>query len=505
MATQHPDNASAPYWETGNGSSKVTLVKKDGFVSAQEELTECVSAFEKLGVGEFMWDWEGKHVDEAVIDKLYTVYHHFCQKNRIGRDVFLTFRIPNIWHEKGYSLLRAFMVILTSEDFAKDLGFKDRPLFEVILPMTEKAEELMYIQTSFHKLARFKYKTFIHTKPNTDCIEVIPLVESVEGQMEIRKLLSRYVDLYKKEFRVKPIYIRPFLARSDPALISGLLATVLANKIALSEIATFSRIYKIPTYPIIGAGSLPFRGGLNPEGIKTFLQQYGGVRTATIQSGFRYDYPLPQVKRAINQLNKNIAKTKAIIIPEQELAVLRSIVKKSAQVYQDTLQKITKDMAPLFAAVPRRRERRLHVGLLSYNRQVGKSKLPRAINFTAAFYTLGIPPEFIGLGRVLNGLTKEELQLVKKYYPTMGINLKQAGAYLNRKNLEQLSQEKRGWKLIKQDVELTEKLLGISLQPRGVEAQEHVRLSSQTVRLFANRKKLEKLIIKTGKLRKSLG
>src|SRR3989344_7904973 len=341
MATQHPDNASAPFWDK----------KGNGFVSIKKDLPEAMTCFRELGVDEFMWDYEGKYADEAVMDKLFSHYHGYFEKTLLGKEKFLTFRLPNVRQERGYSLIRALMVILTSEDFAGDLGFHSPPLFEVILPMTENAKQLLYIQKSFRELARFKYRTFSHKRvSNSELIEMIPLVESVESQMEIGHLLYEYAKLHKKNFKKNPVYIRPFLARSDPALISGLLATVLANKIALSEIATFSRIYKIPTYPIIGAGSLPFRGGLNPEGIKTFLQQYGGVRTATIQSGFRYDYPLPQVKRAINQLNKNIAKTKAIIIPEQELAVLRSIVKKSAQVYQDTLQKITKDMAPLFAA-----------------------------------------------------------------------------------------------------------------------------------------------------------
>lgn len=35
MATQHPDNAQAPYWETDG----------DGFVSIYEEMDECASSF----------------------------------------------------------------------------------------------------------------------------------------------------------------------------------------------------------------------------------------------------------------------------------------------------------------------------------------------------------------------------------------------------------------------------------------------------------------------------
>src|SRR3989344_5030805 len=136
MATQHPDNASGPGWEKD----------KDGFISVYEEPDESLWCFKSLGVSEFMWDWEGKYADEAVIDKLFTNNYEYLKKHPLGKEIFLTFRLPNIWKEKGYSLIRALMVILTREDFAHDLKFHSPPLFEVILPMTEKAEQLIYIQ-----------------------------------------------------------------------------------------------------------------------------------------------------------------------------------------------------------------------------------------------------------------------------------------------------------------------------------------------------------------------
>jgi phosphoenolpyruvate carboxylase len=49
MATQHPDNASHPYWKT-NG---------DAFISSYDEVFECYLDFAELGCEEYMWDWEG--------------------------------------------------------------------------------------------------------------------------------------------------------------------------------------------------------------------------------------------------------------------------------------------------------------------------------------------------------------------------------------------------------------------------------------------------------------
>ena len=72
MATQHPDNAF-PSTFTGRR-----------FIAAQEEIDEAFRCFSELGVQEFMWDWEGKFVDEAVIDRLFTQYHDYFKKHQIG-------------------------------------------------------------------------------------------------------------------------------------------------------------------------------------------------------------------------------------------------------------------------------------------------------------------------------------------------------------------------------------------------------------------------------------
>lgn len=500
MATQHPDNAAAPFWDKDG----------DGFVSIYEELPEAITCFRELDMDEFMWDYEGKHADEAVMDKLFSHYHDYFKKNPLGKKKFLTFRLPNIWQERGYSLIRALMVILTSEDFARDLGFHAPPLFEVILPMTENAGQLLYIQKSFQELARFKSRTFSHkSDSNNEQIEMIPLVESIESQMDIRRLLYEYARLYKKNFKKNPAYIRPFLARSDPSLISGLVATVLANKIALSEISDFSKKTGIRTYPILGAGSLIFRGGLSPNRAKKFIREYGGISTVTIQSAFRYDYPLRKVKSARVLLSQALPKTKAQKMADKERREVGKMAAKFAAAYQSALSPVIKDMEGLFAAVPRRRERRLHIGLLGYNRRAGKLHLPRAINFTAAFYSIGIPPEFIGLGRVLRNMNPSETRLLKKFYVNFASDLKEVGRYLNRENLLLLAKGRdkgsRGWQGILEDVRATEEFLHTVFGPRTMSELEHKNLAANTLLLRKNPGLAAKLVAETGILRRSLG
>jgi len=495
MATQHPDNAYAPFWDDG-----------DGFVAAHEEPGECIVCFRDLGVEEFMWDWEGKYADEAVIDKLFSSHYAYFKKHSLGRDKFLTFRLPNVWQEKGYSLIRGLMVILTGEDFARDLAFATRPLFEVILPMTERAEQLMYIQKSFQKLARFKAEIFNHHKnKNTDYVEVIPLVEGVDDQVHIAALLTEYLAMHKKFFRRKPAYLRPFLARSDPALLSGIVPNVLANKIALSEIYAFSKKHKIPVYPIIGAGSLVFRGGLSPTRCKEFVAEYGGVRTVTIQSAFRYDFPINQVKKAIHYLNRHLPKSRPKQVSRAERPVLLKIIKTFSTAYRSTLTDILPDLEPFFRAVPKRRERRQHIGLLAYGRRMGTSGLPRAISFTAALYSLGVPPEFVGLGRALVALTDKERAVLKKYYSSLSGDIAEAGAYINLANLEILARRNPAWRLIEEDIKLLERFFSRRFGPRTTKERLHHALTSQLLLQRKDTKEVSRLIVETGKLRRSLG
>jgi phosphoenolpyruvate carboxylase len=88
MATQHPDNAAPVYWG------------KEAFLTAEEEVEECYRCYKDLGCQEYMWDWEGKYVDEATVDKLLTRYLDFFKQRPLGRELHLTVRIPNVWFEK---------------------------------------------------------------------------------------------------------------------------------------------------------------------------------------------------------------------------------------------------------------------------------------------------------------------------------------------------------------------------------------------------------------------
>jgi len=78
-------------------------------------------------------------------------------------------------------------------------------------------------------------------------------------------------------------------------------------------------------------------------------------------------------------------------------------------------------------SVPSRRRRKLHVGLFGYSRSVGGVTLPRAISFTAALYSLGVPPELLGL----SALTAEDLAFIRQAYLSFDEDISTALRFTN--------------------------------------------------------------------------
>lgn len=494
IATQHPDNASKTWWSNTE------------FISTQQECEECSICFKELGAQEYMWDWEGKFVDEAVVEKLFRKYHDYFKENQLGKDKFLIFRIPNIWEEKNTRVARAFMSILTSEDFAQELKFHGPPIFEVILPMANNAEQLIHIKKSFHKIAKLKHQIFSGAKEQFLHINILPTFEQVEDLINSRQILDKYVQLHEKEYKEKPQYIRPFIARSDPALSAGYISAILAAKIAISSYYEFSKEHNIPVYPMIGTGSLPFRGACNPDNIEDFIKEYPGIRTVTLQSAFRYDYPLDEVKQAIKLLNMTLPILEPKMVSSSDQKKLEEAIKILQKNYQKTVDKIAVDVNEISKHIPARRERILHIGLAGYGRSMGKIKLPRAIKFTGAMYSLGVPPEFIGTGRGLKECKdKGLLPIIKKHYINLIRDLSHAGHYLNKECLQTLAENNAGWKDVQKDVELVEEVLNIKITQNKPHHFIHRNLVSNIVYKRALGQDLQDDIVEAAIIRKSLG
>jgi len=493
MVTQHPDHASKPYWHYR------------AYLTTQYETEEAYRSFAELGATEYNWDWEGKLVDESVVERFFGDYLDFFKKNPLGEKIFLTFRLPNPRVETEFRVGRAFMNMVSAASSAKHVGFKVPPLFEVILPMTETSEEMLALQEAFVELRSLKHPLYKMDNFLTN-LRVIPLFESVSTIIRSDEILRSYVSLYSKRFGKKPPYMRPYVARSDPALNSGLIPTVLAIKIALSRYKKLEKKLKLPLFPMIGAASLPFRGGLTPYTVREFVKEYAGVRTTTIQSAFRYDFPLDDVKKGIRQLEKLLPKGKPQLISQQDEEKLQKLIAVSEKYYKEAIESLAPLINTIAVAIPPRRERFLHIGLYGYSRGEGKVKLPRAIGFTACLYSIGLPPELLGTGQTLAYAREHKLlPLLEKYYLFLKKDLEFAGRFVNKKNIALLTKSIPYGKKLAQDVCHIEAYLEKPVGPITQEEKRHEVLSGKVLDSLEDRKKLEQLIKQTALVRKSLG
>lgn len=505
MATQHPDNAFAP---PGG---------KSPFISTIEEVDECYHAFSDFGCDEYMWDWEGKFVDEAVVDRLFNRYNHYFQKHQLGREKFLTFRIPNVSYEAGFRLARSYMTLITAAHTAREHQTHIPPIFEAILPMTTKASQLLAIYRKYLNALKFEQAIFDKALMKPDDLEMIPLIEGSVTLLHSRHILNDYISGYKKLFGRPPPYLRPFIARSDPALDSGFLAAVLSARGAISEYYRFEEETGIRVFPIIGVGSLPFRGGLSPVSIDSFLKNYAGVRTVTIQSAFRYDYPIDIVKKSLAALKTRLPHLTPRIFSKKEIGEILELSKFFASYYRPVIISLSKTIRHLATFIPSHRERIQHTGHFGYSRKMGdKTKLPRAITFCAVFSSLGVPASLIGSGRALMAFKKEKGRradlLLSKYFPTLESDLKWIGSYLNWENLKFLSKHDHAWKTIFQDVTAIEEMLGSRLGPSKPHEYIHRNLTSNIYQLWKNdsqnsknKKEITEEILRAARVRRSLG
>lgn len=482
MSSQHPDNVRTPFFASHS------------VIGGEDEIREAYYVFSHLGCDEQMWDAEGKEVDDFVVVKLLSNYDYFFREKKLGEDVFLTLRVPNpaVERAEGKVLIETLDSIPRSFDVSKIFYGEDlAPIFEVILPMTQSPEQLNRVY--------FYYKEFVVGKQHRPCfsgdvplkewigefkpeeINVIPLVEDIVSMLKADQIVRDY--LKDKRFE----YQRVFLARSDPALNYSLVSAVLLNKIALYKLSLLEEELSVDIYPILGVGSPPFRGGMTPLSESQVLEEYPSVQTFTLQSAFKYDYPEQQIVESI----KRIKEKKRGKPQELDLEYYQKILENLSKEYEEEIVEIAPLINRLAPYIPQRRKRKLHIGLFGYARGVGRITLPRAITFCAALYSLGIPPEILGL----SALTQKQKEAVSEIYKFFEQHISSALQYLNQENLKLLPPS------------LAEKIRETAKEFEYETNQEHKKLTTQIVKLFKQNEiaKMEEKIIEAGALRGFLG
>ncbi|HAO61229.1 MAG TPA: phosphoenolpyruvate carboxylase [Erysipelotrichaceae bacterium] len=442
IATQHPDN-----------SVKYITVQHE-----PDEAIHCLLDQQNggLGIDEIMVDFEGK----------LTPYH---QTSQIalglvhlgivpGRDVFITPRIPNAKKEPIFRQIMSVMSLIETNILAYE-HTSIQSIHETIVPMIENGKDVIQTHERINSVIELGNKNYAVQFP-LDSILVIPLLESIHSLFHVDQILDDYYR-YLKE-KGKPVdCLRVMLARSDSALSNGLVASVLSVVEAISKAYNWARKNDVEVAPILGCGALPFRGHLTQENIEEFLKTYEGVRTFTIQSGLRYDHGPLKTKEVIHRINEYDAHlTYPEIDPRNKDLLLESIGIFSKH-YILTFIKIIDVVNVVANYIPKNRDRLSSSKTgLSYTREVIDldeladlvkdpilkeelrqiktdlhPSIPRAISFTSAMYTIGLPPEFIGTGRGLREVFEKYgdvgVEQLLAFYPSLRADLNFAKKFVN--------------------------------------------------------------------------
>lgn len=480
MSTQHPDNVSTPFFASSPE------------LGGEDEITEAYYVFSHLGCDEQMWDCEGKEVDDYVVKKLLSRYDSFFSQKVMGRDVFITLRVPNptVERDEAKILLETLESIPRSYDTAKLFyGADVAPIFEVILPMTTSERCLNRIYWYYRDFVVGKQQMKFRNEDvmvsdwigefKPSFINVIPLFEDWEHILRAHEIVRSYV--YDKNVS----YLRVFFARSDPAMNYGLVSAVLLVKIALQRIYKLSEELGVEFYPIVGVGSAPFRGNLKPTTVERVLKEFPSVQTFTVQSAFKYDNSPDEVREAVRKLMIRSRGLPHEVNEDRALELMR----KYTGAYREQLRSLAPLINEVARYIPRRRKRKLHTGLFGYSREVEGVKLPRVITFTAALYSVGLPPEVLGL----SALDRDDLRFLKTVYVNFEEDVADALRFLDPDN-ELLTQELKGV------------LLNFELPTDDV-AEEHRRISRSVRRKIGDSagNGLQDSVLRMGHLRRFLG
>jgi len=483
LSTQHPDNVTIPFFA------------ENSVMNGDDEVKEAFHVFSDLGIDEQLWDAEGKEVDNFVVKKLLAKHQDYFQKIVLGENKFLTLRVPNpeVEKDEGKILLETLHSIPRNADLGKMFYKQDSaPIFEVMLPMCSSEKQLIRVHEYYKQMIiGLQQKSMVpgdltmrewlgDMSPKN--IRVTPLFETKEAILEADK----HVEKYMKYENIKGLQ-RVWFARSDPALNYGSLANVLLAKIGLQRLHHLQEKTSIEILPILGCGSAPFRGNFKPTNVSSMLKGYPSVQTFTAQSAFKYDFPLQEVIHGIEEI-KHTKRKKPFPIDED---FGKKMIEKIEKDYQQSITLLAPLINQMSLYIPPRRKRKLHIDLFGYARQNKGVHLPRAITFCAALYSLGLPPEILGL----SALTSQEIDKIRSSYTTVDTDLKDALMYFNKDNLHYFPLE------VQKKVQKAVKLFSFEVD------EEHNKETSKIMAAFKNRnaEEIKERVVKAGKIRKFLG
>jgi len=526
MATQHPDSATR-------------------VVSVSEEVEEAVQCLKHQD--------QGLACDEYLVDYMskLTPYHQIGQIIKElsketdlvpGVNSFITPRMVSFKDEPFRQLMTLTAVMEGMYNSAQTYG--ESGITEMVHAMTT-VRELRNTRDRTKSILGMLAKDLKLADSND--IQIIPLFEGVTELLS----MDQTIPALTKELGSQ----RLFLGKSETALVYGHPASSLACKLALADIHILEIAFGTPFYPIFGGGALPFRGNICLENSEHFLREFRGVKTYTIQSGMRYDHGPAKTRTLVENIKATTGKTEYLEFSAEDKDLIVQSIAIFAEHYIQELLEIVDKVQKVATLIPNQRERLLESTDVSYyqtvrdfksflpfckdpemrNRLLGLDtvrllNLPRVIRFTAALYTLGLPPEFIGTGNAWKEIGDRLGQawldrLLDEIYPSLRHDLAFVSKFLSTESTENLVVTERisnGLKYLRETLNFEEPEASYSALGRTatncirdfwegksmMPQQFAIALEDGNVSEYLNpsiKENIGKLVLDMGKIRGSLG
>jgi len=526
MATQHPDSAT-----------------RHVRVSAEvDEALHCLKQTEDgLRCEEYLIDYMGKLTPYHQIGQIIRAMGRELEEEIPGKSVFLTPRMVSSFRDEPFRQIMTLSAVM--EGIYESTQIYGEP----------GVREMVHAMTTINELRRTRDRARgilkmlqrdIKFAEGSD-IQVIPLFEGVPELLSLEGILPKLTEELGGQ--------RLFLGKSETSLVYGHAATSLAFKIALADIGATAKSLGTSYYPIFGGGCLPFRGYITLENIENVLAEYKGMKTYTIQSGMRYDYGPEKTRQLVEKIRSGVSGEDFLELGDRDLIVKSIVI--FAKNYLEELLEIADRVIEVAALVPDQRERLLEASDVAYYQAIRNIEaflpfcldaetrsqiagldhkkllsLPRSIRFTAALYTVGLPPELLGMGAALKEIGGKLGQpwldrLLDEVFPSLRGDLIFASRFLRDDSVEDPFMTKRirrGLRTLKDFVEFREpegsylSLCRVAMQclrdflsgKNTMPERFAIMLSDGSVSEYVNnsiKDNLSKLILDMGRMRGSLG
>lgn len=225
------------------------------------------------------------------------------------------------------------------------------------------------------------------------------------------------------------------------------------------------------------------------------MNDFGGLKTVTIQSSLIYDCDRQSTVKLIKRISDDLQKTKPVNYSAEQRDEILKLIGIFTKNYLKTFYLIIDSIKAMSDFFPNQRDRLARKGSIGYARDVPRPAylgscirdkklsrelrrlqvtdtlpdLPRAIKYTGALYSIGLPPEFIGTGRGLKEADDRGLLdvLLTEYYPGLRGDLNFSQQFLNLKVARDFMPY-TAFKQVQQDVKYVYEYLALNERQQNV-------------------------------------